>query len=97
MCNPPKYKLRSVCILCIEPLYVHLTPKVEFWKQRPGYVHSAESIYKDVTELREQFTHKWEPCHYLLTLRVFQTYLNWFCLYNESQWGPKQHFHSMRP
>lgn len=58
MCNPPKYNLRSVCILCIEPLYVHLTPGFEFLKQRPGSVHFADSIYKDVTELREQFNQK---------------------------------------
>lgn len=91
MCNPLKYKLRSVCILCIEPLYVHLTPGVEILKQRPGSVHSADSVYKDVTELRERFDQKWESCHHLLTLRVFQTHLNCFCLYNESHWGPKQH------
>lgn len=58
MCNPLKYKLRSVCILCIEPLYVHLTPGVEILKQRPGSVHSADSVYKDVTELRERFDQK---------------------------------------
>lgn len=96
MCNPPKYKLCSVCILCIEPLYVHLTPGVEFFffETKTRFSSFCWQRLQRRNWVRETAHPKSEFCQYLHTLTLFLTGLNCFGLYRESQWGPKQMRHS---